>query len=530
MLFDAILKEIGEFGPWQIILYGLLGLVGIPTGFQNMGITFLGGDMDHWCHVPELANLSDDLQRYISVPNTDGEPHTYSQCYMYHLNYSGYSTKEFLRWNRSAHVDTNTPTKKCNSWQYDQSVFTSTYVSAMDLVCDRAWMVSLIQTIYMTGFLSGCIGFGQLSDRIGRKKTLVISLACETVFATAGIFACNYVLCVVFRFLVGAAAAGAFTTIFVFSMEIIGPKYRVSTGIMVQLWFAVGLMILPLAAYFVRDHVHLQWLMAMTPVLMVIYAFFIPESPRWLVSQGRDDEAREILSRTAKFNKKELPYLLDLHDNRAQVKVDDSTNSPSLLNLLQTPNLRKITLAMWWAWFVTSMVYYGLALGVNLIGGNIFVNSFMSGAIEIPSYIMVIPIMNRVGRRWTAIGSLVAAGLSCFVCIALFDRPGLYTVLVVFSMCGKFFIAATFAVIYVYAAELFPTVVRQVGVGSSSMCARIGGLIQPQFGRLTIFWGPMPFLLYGITAVTASLSTLILPETLNETLPDTLEDGEDFGR
>ena len=70
------------------------------------------------------------------------------------------------------------------------------------------------------------------------------------------------------------------------------------------------------------------------------------------------------------------------------------------------------------------MVYYGLALGVNLIGGNIFVNSFMSGAIEIPSYIMVIPIMNRVGRRWTAIGSLVAAGLSCFVCIALFDRPG----------------------------------------------------------------------------------------------------------
>ena len=51
-------------------------------------------------------------------------------------------------------------------------------------------------------------------------------------------------------------------------------------------------------------------------------------------------------------------------------------------------------------------------------------------------------------------------------------------------MCGKFFIAATFAVIYVYAAELFPTVVRQVGVGSSSMCARVGGLIQPQFGRL----------------------------------------------
>ncbi|KAI0229436.1 Organic cation transporter protein [Lamellibrachia satsuma] len=110
------------------------------------------------------------------------------------------------------------------------------------------------------------------------------------------------------------------------------------------------------------------------------------------------------------------------------------------------------------------------------------------------------------------------------------DISGLHTALVVFSMCGKFFISAVFGVIYVYSAELFPTVVRQVGVGSSSMCARVGGLIQPQFGRLTTYWGPMPFLIYGIAAITASLSTLLLPETLNKTLPETLEDGEEFGR
>ena len=47
-------------------------------------------------------------------------------------------------------------------------------------------------------------------------------------------------------------------------------------------------------------------------------------------------------------------------------------------------------------------------------------------------------------------------------------------------MLGKFFCSAAFAIVYVYAAELFPTVVRNVGVGSASMCARIAGLIQPQ--------------------------------------------------
>ena len=72
------------------------------------------------------------------------------------------------------------------------------------------------------------------------------------------------------------------------------------------------------------------------------------------------------------------------------------------------------------------MVYYGLSLGVNLIGGNIFLNTFLSGSIEIPCYILVIPIMNKLGRRWTTIGSLIAAGISCFVCIGLFNKPGLY--------------------------------------------------------------------------------------------------------
>ena len=54
-------------------------------------------------------------------------------------------------------------------------------------------------------------------------------------------------------------------------------------------------------------------------------------------------------------------------------------------------------------------------------------------------------------------------------------------------MLGKFFGAASFGILYVYAAELFPTVVRNVGVGSSSMCARVAGIIQPQIQLLVSF-------------------------------------------
>ena len=84
-----------------------------------------------------------------------------------------------------------------------------------DLVCDDASKVSLVQTIYMCGFLTGCIGFGQISDRIGRHKALIIALIMEVIFATVVTFVNNYIAYVSLRFIVGASAAGGFTTIFV---------------------------------------------------------------------------------------------------------------------------------------------------------------------------------------------------------------------------------------------------------------------------------------------------------------------------
>lgn len=61
--------------------------------------------------------------------------------------------------------------------------------------------------------------------------------------------------------------------------------------------------------------------------------------------------------------------------------------------------------------------------------------------------------------------------------------PDYTTALMVIASIGKFGVTAAFAVIYVYASELFPTVLRQTGVGSSSMCARIGSFLAPLVGR-----------------------------------------------
>ena len=67
-----------------------------------------------------------------------------------------------------------------------------------------------------------------------------------------------------------------------------------------------------------------------------------------------------------------------------------------------------------------------------------------------------------------------------------------------------------------------------MGLGGSSMCARIGGILCPYVNLLKDFWQPLPMIIYGVSAILAGLLALFLPETMGRDLPETLEDGENF--
>lgn len=101
---------------------------------------------------------------------------------------------------------------------------------------------------------------------------------------------------------------------------------------------------------------------------------------------------------------------------------------------------------------------------------------------------------------------------------------------VVLAMCGKLAITASYGTIYIFSAEQFPTVIRNVGMGTSSMCARVGGILAPYINLLSEVWKPFPMIVFGVLAFAGGLLSLFLPETLNKALPETIEDGENFGK
>lgn len=131
--------------------------------------------------------------------------------------------------------------------------------------------------------------------------------------------------------------------------------------------------------------------------------------------------------------------------------------------------------------FVNVLVYYGLSFGVSRLGTNLYLTQFVFGLVEIPARSLVLLVL-PYSRRLSQSGFLAVGGLACLLMLGVpagrtdashlsperhglalirvppsADRPGVLTGL---AMVGKFGITASFAVIYVYTAEIFPTVLR----------------------------------------------------------------------
>ena len=84
---------------------------------------------------------------------------------------------------------------------------------------------------------------------------------------------------------------------------------------------------------------------------------------------------------------------------------------------------------------------------------------------------------------------------------------------------------SSYTILNLFSAEQFPTVVRGVGVGFTLVISRIGTILAPY----VLLLGPHAPVLFGIAALAAGLSSLILPETLGKPLPETIADGEELG-
>ncbi|XP_070567620.1 organic cation transporter protein-like [Ptychodera flava] len=543
--FDDVLKHLGEFGRYQIRCYLLICLLAIAPAMHMFSQVFLVAETDHWCYTSGVDQYTDtycggdvteevcnETWKNYTIPYVEddgacGLSSEFSQCERY--NTTG------LTYYPGIDMSSQNDTTGCvEGWDYDRSVYKSTAFQEFDLVCDDYYLGALSSSIYMCGVLVGAVLFGALSDMLGRLPSLMMTVAIMVIFGTAVAFSPNYIAFVIFRFFVGLSANGMFLVAFVLATELVGPSKRTLAGIAIEFFFSFGYMLISVLAYFIRYWWQLQLVITVPNVIFLLYLFILPESPRWLLSKGKSEKAEKVIRECAKYNGVNVPDEVyeEIRGQKKEVEVEVEADRGSFVDLFRLPNMRAKSFNIFYNWFTNSFVYYGLSLNTSNLGGNDFLAAFISAAVEVPAYIMSLFILDSpLGRRWSLSLTLLVGGIACLSTLFV---PACDTSLewlgITLSMTGKFAISASFAIVYVFSAELYPTPVRNIGMGISSMCARIGGILAPQMLLLGNLWEPLPLVVFGSTAVIAGLLTLLLPETLNKKLPETLEEGEAFGK
>ena len=143
--FDDVFDYVGQIGVYQVVLCTFLALFSF-WGVEVVSITFIAGEMPHWCRVPELTSLPPAQQRYIAIPPSDGAG-DYSQCSVYRLNFSRYSLEALRAWNRSDMVTADTPRMRCaHGWLYEPDLYLSTSVNRVS-VRSETWQRESLQLI-----------------------------------------------------------------------------------------------------------------------------------------------------------------------------------------------------------------------------------------------------------------------------------------------------------------------------------------------------------------------------------------------
>ena len=287
-----------------------------------------------------------------------------------------------------------------------------------------------------------------------------------------------------------------------------------------QMFYALGFGLFSLLAYFFRDWRQLTFAVSLPGVLYVLFcARSVPESPRWLLAEGRISEAEEILGKIARKN----GTIFDKRLIRTERQQHESSSSEKygIRTLLTHKRMRLKMVILMLIWLINSMVYYGLSFNSKNLEGDRYWNFFFSGLVEVPSYILAVPMIDNIGRQKSLFLSVMIGSIGCLIFAfgpAQFDT--------ITANIGKFGISSSFAILYVYSAELVPTIVRNFAMGTCSMTARLGGILAPLVVTLTVIDPKLPMLLFAGSGIFAGLIGLFLPETLNNPVPETLDEPE----
>ncbi|MFD1507593.1 MFS transporter [Georgenia yuyongxinii] len=363
-------------------------------------------------------------------------------------------------------------------------------------------------------FLGTAVG-GWMTDRIGRKRMFVIDIVGIALISVGTAFVPNVVMLVVMRFLIGIVVGADYPIATSLIAEFTPRRHRaVSMGVAAAAWY-VGANVAFLVGYFLLSvEGGWRWMLAsaVVPCLVILVGRWdIPESPRWLVRNGRSQEAAAIVRRIFGTDVELEP---------------ETTTKVGYAALFRRGHIGKVLFigTIWMCQAVPMFAIYTFGPQIMADFGFGEVQTATLGQIVIGTFFMVgcIPAMflaNSMGRRKLLVGSFLVMTVALGV---LGIVPVAGTVLVIICLATyAFFSGGPGNLQWLYPNELFPTDIRASATGAAMAFSRIGTVIStyvlPSF---LASHGPRATMIAGalISGLGLVVSVLFAPETRGLTL------------
>ncbi len=398
----------------------------------------------------------------------------------------------------------------------------------------REWGLSdaqgqLVNTANVAGLFFGALAAGWLADRVGRRAVFQITLLIYSVFTGLAALATNVAALMGLRFLAGFGLGGELPVASTLVSEFSPAKRRGMMVVLLESFWAYGSVLAALIGFLVIPN--WGWRAAfLIGALPALYVFVLrralPESPRFLASQGRLAEAQVVVA--------QITGRTDVGATAAEASAAVVRRQAARVGELFSARYRWRTSALWVMWATMNFSYYGVFLWLPLqftrkgfgLDEALLYNLIIALA-QIPGYFTAAYLVDRIGRKATLVAYLflAATGAIFFGQVALVaqDVPAI----LFWGSVISFFNLGAWGVVYTYTPELYPTRLRGTGAGWAAAVGRVFAFLAPlsiAYQLALLGNDHAVFVVFAAIMVLGGLIVLTIgPETRGRTLEELAE-------
>lgn len=520
---DIISNYVGHYGKWNFLWTLLLSLFQIMPTFQIFMFVFQTADKDFWCARPHhLRDVDVSLWRNLTQPK--------DACSILDVDYSTITNlHNLIDYTKSAGLSANYT--QCLEFEFSkENGEGKTLVEEFGLVCKHRELLSVVEMCFLAGAAIGSVLSGYISDRYGRKHTLLSFAFVQTVFGTILAFSTSLAMYMGLRVIIGFASMTVAVVSFVLVVELVSGKWRTIIGILNILPVAATYVLSSGIAYYIRDWRTLQLTISLPWFVFLSMWYCVPESPRWLLARGKLQQLYSVVERAARMNGITLPanYQKSLEAvaplvSKAPSSIEDAVNERSLKTTESAIKGNPLTVVFgrtYWrttcltliSWLSLIIIYFGLTLHLSNFGGDIYMNTAVAGTIEAISICLSIFVVLKFGIKRNLVTYMLIPGVCCLA-TNLVPKGEEYLIYVIaLAMIAKCVIGASNAIIPIFTAMQYPTIVRNFGVGIGNLGAGVALILVPYMWLLEHIEPLLPMTIMGICGLIGSVALIMMKD------------------